>query len=124
MGLFNTRMQTTQKLLTKRNLRKLYNCFIKLPPFSEYSMPVAHRVRFEVINDNEVFGWFEPAPPVIKIDEVMNKTSHEIFQTLLHEMIHLYLWYNNHKDYDKHDKKFNLIAKKVCKIYNYSLKEF
>lgn len=124
MELLSIQMQTTSKLLTKRNLSKLYNCFVNLPPFNEYAMPQQRKVRFEVINEKEVYGWFEPSPPVIKIDEGLNKTSHQIFQTLLHEMVHLYLWYNNHNDYDKHDKKFNLIAKRICKIYKYSMKDF
>lgn len=124
MGLWNIQMQITPTLLTKQNLRKLYNCFITLPPFNEYKMPQGHKVTFEVINDNEVFGWFINDPPRIIIDSIMNKTSQQLIETLLHEMIHLHLWYTKHNDFDQHDKKFKEIAKKVCKIYNYNLKEF
>jgi len=111
-------------LLTKQNLRKLYACFVKLPPFNNYRMPAPHKVNFGVINTNgEVLGYFHTEPTRIEVD-VSNDTFTKISETLMHEMIHCLLHYNNHTDFDQHDKKFQKYAKLTCNIHGFNLEEF
>lgn len=111
------------KLLTKQNLRKIYRSFLSLPPFNQYRMPAAHKVTFQVVSDGEAFGWFINDPPVIKIDKSC-ETWDQISQTMLHEMVHCMLWYNKHKDFEQHGKRFEKYAKIVCDMYNFDIKEF
>jgi len=111
-------------LLTKQNLRKLYKCFMSLPPFNEYRMPAPHKVSFQVVNDPEAFGWFINDPPRIQLSKALCTNWDFISQTMLHEMIHLCLWYNHHNDFDQHDEKFNRMAKRVCAVYKFNIEEF
>jgi len=93
-------------LLTKQNLRKLYACFVKLPPFNLYPMPAPHKVGFGVMDTKgEVLGYFHTYPTRI-------------------EMVHCMLWNSGHTDYDKHSVKFTKYSKMVCDEYNFNLEEF
>ncbi len=74
------------KLLTKQNLRKMYACFVRLPPFNGYKMPAPHKVNFSIINTKgEVLGYFLTEPTRIQID-VSNDTYLKISETLMHEV--------------------------------------
>mgnify|MGYP003353038971 CR=1 FL=1 len=110
-------------LLTKQNLRKLYACFVRLPPFCNYRMPAPHKVTFKVVNDPDTYGWFVNDPPRIEISKLCEDFN-KVNETLLHEMIHCMLWYNKHKDFDQHDHKFDKYAEIVCNLYGYDKKEF
>ena len=110
-------------LLTKQNLRKIYKMLSLLPPFNEWKLPAAHRVTFEVVSNTDAFGWFINDPPRIQIDrscDDWNKITH----TMMHEMIHCFLWYSNHKDFDAHEAKFKKYAKIVCHIHNLNEDDF
>jgi hypothetical protein len=111
-------------LLTRQNLRKLYACFVKLPPFNGYKMPAPHKVQFGIINTNgDVLGYFHTDPTRIEVD-VSNDTYLKISETLMHEMIHCLLYYHNQNDFDQHEKKFQKYAKMVCNIHGFNLKDF
>jgi hypothetical protein len=43
---------------------------------------------------------------------------------MMHEMIHCFLWYSGHKDFDAHEAKFKKYAKIVCNIHNLKEDEF
>ena len=103
------------KLLTKQNLRKIYKLCASLPPFNEYPMPQPHKISFSVINTNEVFGYFHTEPMRIEIDKMCD---------MMHECIHVALYKSNHHDFDQHELKFNRIAKRICDMYKFDIKEF
>ena len=111
------------KLLTRQNLRKMYKCFISLPPFNEYRMPAPHKVRFSVINTKEALGYFHNEPYRIQIDN-SNDSYLKISETMLHEMIHLCRCHNGHEDFAEHNEKFNIYAQKICELYNFNYEEF
>jgi hypothetical protein len=124
MESFNTMTQIMpNKLLTKQNLRKIYKLCASLPPFNEYPMPQPHKINFSVINTNEVFGYFHTEPMRIEIDKMCDTWDH-IFQTMMHECIHVALYKANHKDFDQHELKFNRMAKRICDMYKFDIKEF
>lgn len=111
-------------LLTKQNLRKLYACFVKLPPFNLYPMPAPHKVGFGVMDTKgEVLGYFHTYPTRIEVD-IANDSFLKVSETLMHEMIHCMLWNSGHTDYDKHSVKFKKYSKMVCDEYNFNLEEF
>ena len=124
MESFNTMTQIMpNKLLTKQNLRKIYKLCASLPPFNEFPMPQPHKISFSVINTNEVFGYFHTEPMRIEIDKMCDTWDH-IFQTMMHECIHVALYKSNHKDFDQHEIKFNRMAKRICDMYKFDIKEF
>jgi hypothetical protein len=124
MGSLNTMTQIMpNKLLTKQNLRKIYRLCASLPPFNEYPMPQPHKISFSVINTNEVFGYFHTEPMRIEIDKMCDTWDH-IFQTMMHECIHVALYKSNHHDFDQHEAKFNKIAKRICDMYKFDIDEF
>lgn len=102
----------------------MYAMFSRLPPFVDYRMPAPHKVTFKVVNDLETFGWFVNDPAVIQISKTLCLDWDKISETMLHEMIHCMLWYNGHKDFDKHDAKFNKVADRICTLYNFNRDEF
>jgi predicted SprT family Zn-dependent metalloprotease len=102
-------------ILNKRFLRKLYNCYKDIPPFCSKRMPPARKVTFEVTNDEDYLGMFIPYPMRIQIT-TYNSNFHLLTETLLHEMVHLYLFYNNHTDYNQHEEKFKQIADEICEV--------
>ena len=111
------------QVLDKRFLRKLYDCYKDLPPFCSLRMPPARKVTFEVVNETEYMGMFIPYPMRIQMS-TSNETFYQVAETLLHEMVHLYLFYNNHTDYNQHEQKFNEIADKVCESLMLSREHF
>ena len=111
------------KLLTKQNLRKIYKLCASLPPFNEYQMPQPHKIQFSVINTNEVMGYFHTEPMRIEIDKMCDSFL-KVFETMMHECIHVYLYKANYADYDQHNEKFKKLAKRICDIYNFNYKEF
>ena len=111
------------RLLNKHNLRKIYKLCASLPPFNEFIMPQPHKIKFSVINTNEVFGYFHTEPMRIEIDKMCDTWDH-IFQTMMHECIHVALYKSNHPDYDQHEEKFNKIAKRICDMYKFKLEDF
>ena len=111
------------RLLNKHNLRKIYKLCASLPPFNEFIMPQPHKIKFSVINTNEVMGYFHTEPMRIEIDKMCDTWDH-IFQTMMHECIHVYLYKANHKDYDQHNEKFKRLARRICEMYKFNLEEF
>jgi hypothetical protein len=100
-------------ILNKRFLRKLYDCYKDLPPFCSMRMPPARKVTFEIVNDTDHYGMFIPYPMRIQIS-IVNDNFYSLCDTLLHEMVHLYLFYNGHTDYNQHNEKFTRLADQIC----------
>ena len=112
-------------LLTKQNLRKLYACFVKLPPFNRYPMPSALKMRFEVIDSNDCDGLFTPSNMTIHIETRQNSFK-KMTEVLLHEMIHVLLYKRNMytNKYANHDGNFEELANEICKLYKFNRKTF
>lgn len=87
------------------------------------TMPQPHKISFSVIDTNEVMGYFHTEPMRIEIDKMCD-TWNKIFETMMHECIHVALYKANHSDFDKHELKFNKLAKRICDMYKFNLEEF
>lgn len=111
------------KLLTKQNLRKIYKLCISLPPFNEYAMPQPHKIQFAVIDTDEVMGYFHNIPMKIEIDKMCDGFN-DIFQTMMHECIHVYLYKANYPDFDQHNARFDKIKNRICEMYNFDKEKF
>jgi hypothetical protein len=112
-------MKTT---LTKKNLEILYNMACQMAPFDKLPMPKSSKVKFKVIKNPNIYGCFDEHEMEIQISS--NACGHftTIFQTLLHEMVHLALYVRGDDDFDKHDKKFLRIKAVYSELYNFDPK--
>lgn len=111
------------QILDKRFLRKLYDCYITLPPFCGWRMPPARKVTFEITDADDHYGLFIPYPMRIQIT-TENKDFYILCDTLLHEMVHLYLFYNGHSDYNQHEEKFKKLSDEICETLMISREHF
>jgi hypothetical protein len=76
-------------------------------------MPPARKVTFEITDADDCYGLFIPYPMRIQIS-TENNTFYMLCDTLLHEMVHLYLFYNGHTDYNQHEEKFKKLSDEIC----------
>lgn len=104
--------------LTKKNLEILYNMACKLPPFNTLPMPKSSKVNFKVIKDPTIYGCFDEIEMEIQISAGSCGHFITIFQTLLHEMVHLALYVRGDKDFDQHGKKFLRIKDVYSELYS------
>ena len=112
-------MKTT---LTPENLAILYDMACKLPPFNKLSMPKSSKVKFRVIKNPGIYGCFDEIDMAIEISRGSCGHFTTIFQTLLHEMVHLHLYHIGDDDFDKHDAKFLRIKDVYSELYNFDPK--
>lgn len=112
-------MKTT---LTKKNLEILYNMACQLPPFNALKMPKSNKVKFRVIKNPTIYGCFDEVEMAIEISSGSCGHFITIFQTLLHEMIHLHLYYKGDDDFDQHGEKFLRIKDVYSELYNFDPK--
>ena len=112
-------MKTT---LTKKNLEILYNMACKLPPFNRLPMPKSDKVKFRVIKNPTIYGCFDEVDMAIEISSGSCGHFITIFQTLLHEMVHLALYVRGDDDFDQHGEKFLRIKDVYSELYNFDPK--
>jgi hypothetical protein len=112
-------MKTT---LTPKNLAILYEMACKLPPFNTLTMPKASKIGFKVIKNPGIYGCFDEFEMEIHISR--NACGHftTIFQTLLHEMVHLALYVRGDEDFHEHGTKFLRIKDVYSELYNFDPK--
>ena len=106
-------------LLTPKNLSLLYKGFADLPPFNKYKLPHHNQIKFKVIKDPHAYGFFSPDPLHNQISRSRCGHFTTIAATMLHEMVHLTLYYNHGlKNYDEHNALFYKILHKAADTYN------
>lgn len=112
-------MKTT---LTKKNLAHLYDMACQMEPFNKLPMPKSSKVKFKVIKNPNIYGCFDELEMEIQISS--NACGHftTIFQTLLHEMVHLALYVRGDDDFHEHGPKFLRIKAVYSELYNFDPK--
>jgi hypothetical protein len=108
--------------LTPKNLEILYNMACKMPPFNKLKMPKSNKVRFVVIKNPGIYGCFDEIEMEIHISRGSCGHFTTIFQTLLHEMVHLALYVRGDDDFDQHGPKFLRIKDVYSELYNFDPK--
>lgn len=94
----------------------------QLPPFSKLKMPKSNKVRFVVINNPGIYGCFDEVLMEIHISRGSCGHFITIFQTLLHEMVHLALYVRGDNDFHEHGPKFLRIKDVYSELYNFDPK--
>jgi hypothetical protein len=112
-------MKTT---LTRKNLEILYNMACQMPPFNNLPMPKSDKVKFRVIKNPTIYGCFDEVDMAIEISSGSCGHFITIFQTLLHEMVHLALYVRGDDDFDQHGAKFMRIKDVYSELYNFDPK--
>jgi hypothetical protein len=86
------------------------------------SMPKSSKVRFKVIKDPTIYGCFDEHEMEIQISSGSCGYFTTIFQTLLHEMVHLALYVRGDDDFHEHGPKFLRIKDVYSELYNFDPK--
>ena len=111
------------KLITPQTIQAIYEMLIQLPPFNRWNLPPSSKVIFEVINDQNCYGEYEPEPHTIRISYAKLSFLDHTVRTMAHELIHLRLYIKGSKSWDKHDKVFLALSHKVAIQLGYDPKE-
>ena len=112
----------TRTTLTKQNLEILYNMACQMPPFNKLPMPKSNKVKFRVIKNPTIYGCFDEVDMAIEISSGSCGHFITIFQTLLHEMVHLALYVRGDADFHEHGPKFLRIKDVYSELYNFDPK--
>ena len=104
--------------LTPKNLALLYTACSKMPPFDTIKMPSASKVKFKIIKNRNVFGFFDEVEMAIEISSGVCSHFITILSTLLHEMTHLALYVKGDKTWDKHGISFKNLKLIYAEMYN------
>ena len=111
------------KLVTPQTVQAIYEMLIQLPPFNRWNLPPSSKVNFEVTNDQNCYGEYEPEPHTIRISSAKLSFIDHIVRTTAHELIHMRLYMKGSKSWDKHDAVFNELSHKVATQLGYDPKE-
>jgi predicted SprT family Zn-dependent metalloprotease len=98
-------MQPTTDYLKERHT--LYN--------EKYFNGKLKPVGFSLRRSYKYFGLYMPSKSTIAISVLFDRSDKEIDNTLIHEMIHQYIWESGIKDSGKHGRKWLSIAKDINK---------
>ena len=118
MVLRNTLLILTPTTLTSKNLALLYTACSKMAPFDKIKMPTASKVKFIVIKNPDVYGFFDEEEMAIELSSEVCGHFTTILSTLLHEMTHLALYVQKNKDFDKHGPSFQRLKNVYAELYN------
>ena len=89
-----------------------------MAPFNKIKMPVASKVKFIVIKNPDVYGFFDEEEMAIELSSEVCGHFTTILSTLLHEMTHLALYVQKNKDFDKHGPAFQRLKNVYAELYN------
>ena len=104
--------------LTPKNLAILYTMACKLPPFDKINMPKAYRIKFKVIKNKDVYGFFDEVEMAIDISENACGFFTTIFSVLLHEMAHLALYVKKDPKFHLHEESFLKLKAVYSEVYS------
>ena len=112
--------------LTPEILRAAYDFLCTTQPFSRWNMPDGEDVRFYVIRNRHVHGWYQKSPHAHEIAISSATVGHTavLMTTMAHEMIHLHEKHNSVQGHGEHSAAFKKYAERVSKIHGFDPKAF
>jgi hypothetical protein len=109
---------------TVDHCKAMYALFCKLPPFDKIEMPKPSEIKWIVSEDrDEILGEYIPEPHTITVSLARQAHFENICKTILHEMVHMYLYLSGKSNYDRHDKTFKKWTAKIASVYGFDPKE-
>lgn len=111
--------------LTPSLLRASYDFLNHTQPFNKWNLPDGEDVRFEVVKDKTLRGWYKPDPHRIGISSSCIGHTTNLILTMAHEMVHLH---EKHigicRDDVGHSLAFQRLGEAVCKVHGFDPKLF
>jgi hypothetical protein len=107
------------KISKAEQIKAMYALFCKLPPFDKIQMPLPSQIKWVVSDREDILGEYQPEPHIITISLARQSHFESISKTILHEMVHMYLYIAGKSNYDKHDKTFKSWTAKIAAIYGF-----
>jgi len=111
------------KLITPQTVQAIYEMLIQVPPFNKWNLPPSSKVNFEVRNDPDCYGEYEPEPHTIRISYAKLSWVDHTIRTVAHELCHMRLYIRGSKSWDKHDAQFTKLSHRVATQLGYDPKE-
>ena len=105
-------------ILTPEYLAILYTAFKQMPPFHEYTLPPASKIKFIVTKSKARYGRFDPDVLGIEISSASCGHFTTIQAVLLHEMVHLTLFLTKDPGWARHGTSFWKLKHKYAAFYN------
>lgn len=107
-------------------LRAGYAYLAETPPFTDWHLPDAEDVRFEVIGAGRAYGWCHYPEPgkqyLIQISGKYHTHTATLLKTLAHEMIHVHMFET--KMGHGHGKVFKALSAEVCAAHGFDPGQF
>lgn len=112
--------------LTPETLRHCYDFLNTTPPFKSWNLPDSEDVRFLVVRDPTLHGWYkkENGRHTIGISSRCVGHTLSLLMVMAHEMVHVWEEHANACGRGEHSAAFNKWAKLVCKHHGFDPKIF
>lgn len=102
--------------LTPEALARTYDSLRAFSPITSWKLPPSHAIEFRVVRVRGLHGKASHSPFVIAISELCVGHYNTLVQTLAHEMVHIKLFLDGHKRWDRHyTSAFQRHAARVCR---------
>lgn len=107
--------------LTPDALRAAYDYLCETPPFRRWNLPDSDDVRFLVVRDPTLRGWYryQEARHVIAISRRCIGHTANLIATMAHEMIHLHEQNARACGRGEHSAAFKRWAAQVCRAHGF-----
>lgn len=117
-------------ILTKEMMYGAYEYLLMCPPFTRLHMPDAEEVSFFVIHAPRIHGdcgkYKYRKEIFIRLSTSMIGRTHNLIETMGHEMIHGFQEYNPETKIGKaeHDPCWHMLADELCDFHGFDRKLF
>jgi len=108
--------------ITDQSIKDTYSMLRRLPPFNQWNLPPAYKIKFKVIPDFKFMGEMHMKPYKMLIGTKHQEHFVTLVTTVAHEMIHLALYLEGVPSYNVHGRKFKEKAHQVGALYGFDRK--
>lgn len=108
-------------------LAAAYDYLRTTPPFSRWKLPTSSEVKFRVVKDPTVRGWYNTrnGKHIIAISSGCVGFTSNLIETMAHEMVHLHQRSANLETRDvQHNAAFKKLSERVCRFHGFDPKLF
>jgi len=110
--------------LTPEILEGAYRFLQKTPPFTRWHLPNADNVVFRVMRSDQFLGrcLWENGHHVIEVSTTKVGHTSTLFETMAHEMVHLYLDRKGVRT--EHGREFRNCSWQICQLHGFDYRSF
>lgn len=108
--------------ITEKTVKSMYSLLRSMPPFNQWNLPPAHKIKFKVCHKSDLLGHMDVKPFRINIGTKHQEHFESVLTTMAHEMVHLSLYIDGCPSYNQHRKSFRLKTAQIGDIYGFDRK--